>query len=36
MAVAPARLTLEEFLKLPEEEPSLEFADGMVTPKVSP
>jgi Uma2 family endonuclease len=29
-------MTLEAFLKLPEEEPALEFADGMVTQKVSP
>jgi Uma2 family endonuclease len=36
MAVAPKRLTLEQFLQLPEEEPSLEFADGVVTQKVSP
>lgn len=36
MAVAPRSLTLEEFLALPEEEPSLEFADGAVTQKVSP
>jgi len=36
MAVAPAQLTLEEFLKLREEEPPLEFADGVVTQKVSP
>ncbi len=35
MAIA-ARLTLEEFLHLPEEEPALEFADGEVTQKVSP
>ena len=30
------RMTLEAFLRLPEEEPALEFADGMVTQKVSP
>jgi Uma2 family endonuclease len=36
MAVASRRLTLEEFLKLPEEEPPLEFIDGVVTQKVSP
>jgi Uma2 family endonuclease len=30
------RLTLEEFLALPEEEPALEFEDGRVTQKVSP
>ena len=36
MTVASARLTLEEFLKLREEEPELEFMDGVVTQKVSP
>jgi len=36
MAVAPTRLTIEEFLRLPEEKPALEFADGVVTQKVSP
>src|SRR5436190_9807814 len=36
MAVAPVRLTLEAFLKLREEEPPLEFADGVVTQKASP
>jgi Uma2 family endonuclease len=36
MATAPKLLTLEEFLKLPEEEPALEFAAGEVTQKVSP
>jgi Uma2 family endonuclease len=30
------RLTLEEFLALPEEEPALEFEGGRVTQKVSP
>ena len=35
MAIAE-RLTLEEFLALPEEEPSLEYEDGRVTQKVSP
>jgi Uma2 family endonuclease len=35
MAVA-GRLTLEEFLRLPEEKPALEYADGEVTRKVSP
>ena len=29
-------MTLEEFLQLPEEEPSLEFIDGRVEQKVSP
>ena len=36
MTVASTRLTLEEFLKLPEEEPALEFTDGAVTQKMSP
>lgn len=35
MAIAE-RLTLEEFLALPEEEPALEFEDGRVTRKVPP
>jgi Uma2 family endonuclease len=36
MAVTPQQLTLEEFLKLPEAEPALEYFDGVVTQKVSP
>ena len=36
MAITERRLTLEEFLRLPEEEPPLEYLDGMVTQKVSP
>ena len=36
MAITQAQMTLEEFLKLPEEDPPLEFADGKVTQKVSP
>lgn len=36
MAIAQRRMTLEEFLKLPEEKPALEFVDGAVTQKVSP
>jgi Uma2 family endonuclease len=36
MAVAPGRVSLEKFLQLPEEKPALEFAEGMVTRKVSP
>ncbi len=36
MAVASARLTIEQFVALPEEEPALEFADGVVTQKESP
>ena len=30
------RMTLDEFLALPEEEPALEYADGVVTQKVAP
>ncbi|HEY7067211.1 MAG TPA: Uma2 family endonuclease [Chloroflexota bacterium] len=30
------RLTLEEFLRLPEQKPALEYADGVVTQKVAP
>jgi Uma2 family endonuclease len=36
MAIAHQRLTLEEFLRLPEEEPPLEFWHGEVTQKVAP
>jgi Uma2 family endonuclease len=36
MAVALQRLTLEEFLMLPEEEPALEFFEGLVTQKPWP
>ncbi len=36
MAITEQRLTLEEFLQLPEEEPPLEYWDGRVTRKVSP
>jgi Uma2 family endonuclease len=36
MVIVPKPVTLEEFLKLPEEEPALEFAEGEVTQKVSP
>jgi Uma2 family endonuclease len=36
MALTGGRLTLEEFLALPEAEPALEYADGMITQKVSP
>ena len=31
-----ARMSLDEFLALPEEKPALEYADGVVTQKVSP
>jgi Uma2 family endonuclease len=36
MALARKGLTLEEFLALPEEKPALEYANGVVTQKVSP
>jgi Uma2 family endonuclease len=36
VAVAPKHLSLDEFLRLPEEEPALEFEDGEVTQKVPP
>lgn len=36
MAIAPRRLTLDEFLALPEEEPALEYYDGVVIQKMSP
>ena len=36
MTTTEQRMTLTEFLALPEEEPALEFEDGMVTQKVSP
>lgn len=36
MAIARQRLTLEEFLCLPESEPALEYWRGEVTQKVSP
>jgi Uma2 family endonuclease len=36
MAIAQTRLSLEEFLRLPEEEPALEYEDGVVTQKMSP
>ena len=36
MTITGRRLTLEEFLALPEEKPALEYADGEVTRKVSP
>ena len=36
MAVAGRKLTLEEFLALPEEKPALEFVAGAVRQKVSP
>ncbi len=36
MAVTKQRLTLEEFLALPEEKPALEYEDGEVMQKVAP
>lgn len=36
MALTGRRIALDEFLALPEEKPALEYADGVVTPKVSP
>ena len=36
MAIAERAMTLEEFLALPEEEPALDFWDGVVRQKVSP
>jgi Uma2 family endonuclease len=36
MAITERPMTLEAFLKLPEQKPALEFEDGVVTQKVSP
>ncbi len=36
MAIAQRRLTLDEFLALPEEEPALEYYDGVVVQKMPP
>jgi Uma2 family endonuclease len=36
VAITGRRLTLEDFLALPEEKPALEYADGEVTQKVAP
>ncbi len=36
MTIAGQRLTLDEFLRLPEEEPPLEYLDGEIRPKMSP
>lgn len=36
MAIARQHMTLEQFLRLPEEEPALEYWDGEVTQKVAP
>ncbi|HEX5415253.1 MAG TPA: Uma2 family endonuclease [Chloroflexota bacterium] len=36
MALTERQISLDEFLKMPEEKPALEYFDGMVTQKVSP
>ena len=36
MAIRHERITLEEFLRLPEERPALEYLDGKATQKVAP
>ncbi len=36
MAITSRRLTLDEFLALPEESPALEYLDGVVIQKMSP
>ena len=36
MAVPQLRMSLEAFLELPEDEPALEYEDGVVTQKVPP
>jgi len=36
MAISQRQMTLEAFLKLPEQEPELEYIEGRVTKKVSP
>ncbi|MBI2942387.1 MAG: Uma2 family endonuclease, partial [Chloroflexi bacterium] len=36
MVISERQLTIEEFLRLPEDEPALEFEDGRVIQKVSP
>ena len=36
MAIVQTGLTLDEFLRQPEEEPALEYVDGVVTRKMSP
>src|SRR6059058_4131031 len=36
MVIAQRGISLEEFLKLPERKPALEYAEGEVTQKVSP
>jgi Uma2 family endonuclease len=36
MAIPQTRLTFEQFLRLPEEKPALEYLDGAVTQKMAP
>src|SRR4051794_18830115 len=36
MAIVQTGLTLEEFLKLPDQKPALEYLDGVVTQKMAP
>ena len=36
MAVAHTGLTLDEFLRLPEEKPALEYLDGVISQKMAP
>jgi Uma2 family endonuclease len=36
MAIVQTGLTLDEFLRLPEEKPALEYVDGVVTQKMAP
>ena len=36
MAIVHTGLTLDEFLKLPEEKPALEYLDGVITSKMPP
>lgn len=36
MVAVQTKLSLEEFLRLPEEKPALEYEDGVVTQKMSP
>ena len=36
MAIVQTGLTLDEFLRQPEEKPALEYLDGVITPKMSP
>src|SRR5437764_10187494 len=36
MAIVQTGLTLDEFLRLPEEEPALEYLDGVISSKMPP